>query len=99
MATPNEEHPEDAEYALRTFIGWKYTGETATQMWRSENPHPQLRGCVNGRTEYWASRSPIPGGISFENFELVEPFREGATFWFGVIPGLVEPDKLMESGT
>jgi len=90
VATPAEAHPEAAEYAPRTFIGWKYYGQTATQIWRSEDPHPLLRGCVNARTEYWASRSPIPGGIAFENFELIEPFREGATFWFGVIPGQVE---------
>ena len=90
MATPDEAHPEVAEYAPRTFIGWKYYGQVATQVWRSEDPHPLLRGCVNGRTEYWASRSPIPGGIAFENFELIEPFREGVTFWFGVIPGRVE---------
>lgn len=87
VATPDEADPEVAEYAPRTFIGWEYYGQVATQSWRSEDPHPLVRGCVNGRTEYWASRSPIPGGIAFENFELIEPFREGATFWFGVIPG------------
>ena len=96
-ATPNEENPEDADYAPRTFIGWKYYGEIATQVWRSEDPHPLLRGCVNGRTEYWASRSPIPGGISFENFEFIEPFREGGTFWFGVVPDFVGTAEIMET--
>jgi len=89
-ASPNEAHPESAAYSFRTPYHWKYTGGLATQVWRSEDPHPLLRGCVNGRTEYWASQSPIPGGIAFENFELVEPFRDGATFWFGVIPALAE---------
>ncbi len=41
---------------------------------------------VNGRGVYWASRSPIPGGISFENFEMVAPFQQGQEFWFGVEP-------------
>ena len=91
IATPDELHPEEAKYAPRTFIGWKYYGDVATQYWRSESPSPQLRGCVNARTVYWASESPIPGGISFENFELVEPFREGAEVWFGVTPGLYAP--------
>lgn len=43
--------------------------------------------------EYWVSQSLIPGGIAFENFELVEPFRDGTTFWFGVIPGVVESSE------
>lgn len=94
VAAPNEVHPESADYAPHTFIGWKYDGEVATQIWRSEDPHPLLRGCVNGRTEYWASRSPIPGGVAFENFEMIEPFREGATFWFGVVPDDAMPTLL-----
>ena len=39
---------------------------------------------VNGRFVYWGSKRPIPGGISFENFELREPFRSGQTFIFGI---------------
>jgi hypothetical protein len=41
---------------------------------------------VNGRYSYWASSSPIPGGISFENFELKSPFKNGERFIFGVTP-------------
>lgn len=85
-ATPNESDPQAADYAPRTFIGWKYSGDLATQSWRSEDPHALLRACVNGRAEYWASQAPIPGGIAFENFEMIEPFSNGATFWFGVTP-------------
>ena len=87
VAVPDEEDPAAAVYAPKTFIGWKYTGEVATQTWRHENPPSELRGCVNARSVYWASASPIPGGISLENFELVEPFREGSEVWFGVVPG------------
>jgi hypothetical protein len=32
------------------------------------------------------SDAPIPGGIAFENFELVEPFRQGRAFTFAVEP-------------
>ena len=90
VATPDEENPEDANYASRTFIGWKYYGEVATQYWRHAAPPLELRGCVNGRETYWASESPIPGGIAFENFELIEPFHEGVEAWFGVSPGFYE---------
>jgi hypothetical protein len=102
MATPDEARPEEAIYLPRTSIDWRYYGDSAMQSWRSEDPHPLIRGCVNGRTEYWASRTPIPGGIAFENFEMIEPFRNGATFWFGVTPsqaGNSLIDCLVESGS
>jgi len=101
IAVPDEEHPEDAEYAPGTFAGWHYYGDLATQYWRREDPPPMLRGCVNARGTYWASDARIPGGISFENLELIEPFAQGTTSWFGVAPGLYEPTaKLgeLESG-
>ena len=41
---------------------------------------------VNARLVYWASQATIPGGISFENFELVAPFREGRRSTFEVTP-------------
>jgi hypothetical protein len=85
-ATPEEAEPENATYAPFTASGWKYTGRRAVQSWRCEDPSEQLAVGVNGRTKYWASRSPIPGGISFENFEMVEPMRDGQRFWFGVKP-------------
>ena len=50
-------------------------------------------GLVSGRYCYWASEAPIPGGISYENFELLEPFRQGATFVFGIEP--VEPEVMI----
>lgn len=88
VATPDELDPAAADYEPGTPWHWRYTGEAATQYWRQEDPHPQLLGLVNGRTLFWGTQSLIPGGIAFENFELVEPFREGAEFWFGVIPGI-----------
>ena len=85
-ATTNEKTPEEADYAPFTFRGWKYQGQRAVQYWRCEDPNEDLYVGVNGRTEYWASKTPIPGGISYENFEMVAPFADGQQFWFGVKP-------------
>jgi hypothetical protein len=85
-ATTNESEPENAHYAAGTVYGWKYRGSRAVQYWRCEDPQDNLHVRVNGRTKYWASRSPIPGGISFENFEMIAEFRGGLQFWFGVQP-------------
>lgn len=95
VVTPNEADPASAEYAAGTPRDWTYTGDFATQYWRREDALPSLRGCVNGRTTYWATASPIPGGISFENVEFVERFRNGAQYWFGVVPGRYEPGTLV----
>jgi len=84
IAAPNEAAPSEAEYAPGTPYWWKYEGKVATQYWRCEKPDPQLAGLVNGRYTYWLSECPIPGGIALENFELMEPFRSGAEYIFGV---------------
>jgi hypothetical protein len=57
-----------------------------TQYWRkaSTEVHNDLQCAVNGRYTYWLSRKPLPGGIAYENFELLEPFRDGQQFTFGV---------------
>lgn len=85
-AAPDEDRPQDARYAAGTAEHWKYFGARATQTWRAPSPAPDLEASVNGRTSYWASSSPIPGGTSYENFELVEPFRHGREFFFSVEP-------------
>jgi hypothetical protein len=43
-----------------------------------------LKVRVNGRRLYWATHNPIPGGIAYENFDLVQPYCEGQTFIFGL---------------
>lgn len=91
--TPDEPRPKAAEYAPGTRRHWHYIGKAATQSWRSEAPHPDLQVWVNGRFTYWASQAPIPGGISYENFEMVAPFRQGQTFWFRVEPGRAKLPK------
>jgi hypothetical protein len=65
---------------------WDYRGAKVTQYWRksADNLHPALVCAVNGRYTYWMSQRPIPGGISFENFEFREPFRQGQQFVIGI---------------
>ncbi len=88
-ATPNEPDPERAAYADDVRPHWRYRGRAATQYWRAP-AEPGLVVRVNGRTTYWASRSEIPGGISYENFELAAPFSNGQMFTFGVTPAAPE---------
>lgn len=90
VASPDEDDPANAVYADDTDAHWKYKGKKATQYWYCSNPSAGLEGVVNGRYTYWASKSPIPGGISYENFELTEPFRQGQTYIFGISPASPE---------
>lgn len=86
IAAPNEEEPQNAQYSSDTSDHWKYYGKIATQYWYVPLPDKNLKGLVNGRYTYWASKSAIPGGVSYENFELNSPFKNGDTFIFGVSP-------------
>ncbi len=65
---------------------WNYRGAKVTQYWRK--PKGTFRGdlhvAVNARYTYWMSNTPIPGGISYENFEMRERFFEGQSFTFGI---------------
>lgn len=83
-ARPDEHDHQAATYSDDTNEHWKYFGRRAVQTWRAPDPDPELIACVNGRFTYWASESPIPGGVSYENFELIEPFRQGREFFFAV---------------
>ena len=53
-----------------------------------------LRFAVNARFMYWMSHNPVPGGLAFENFELVEDFKDGQMFIFGVTKRL--PSELFK---
>lgn len=85
-ATPDEADPHAAAYDERVKDHWKYFGKRARQIWRVEHPSPKLEVLVNGRAAYWGNKAPIPGGISFENFELLEPFHQGREFYFAIEP-------------
>ncbi|GGD65142.1 hypothetical protein [Microbacterium murale] len=85
-AVGDETEPWSAVYSDDTAKHWHFFGRLARQTWTVDDPHPELEALVNARWSYWASASPIPGGPAFENFEVVEPFRQGAAFRFSVEP-------------
>lgn len=85
-ATPDEADPERAAYDEGTHEHWRYSGRLAEQTWRVPEPDPQLELLANARATYWASTSRIPGGPAFENVEIVEPYRPGREYIFGIDP-------------
>lgn len=85
-AVGDEADPLAVSYAVDTAAHWHFEGRRGAQTWRVDDPHPEMEARVNGRWAYWASSSPIPGGVAYENFEIVEPFRQGAAFRFRVEP-------------
>jgi hypothetical protein len=92
MCTANEADPG----AVRMdHAWWSYDSVKLTQYWRVPPEHirADLRVRVNGRRVYWAGDVEIPGGASFENFELRQTYSEGQQFVFGLTraepPGLV----------
>lgn len=85
-ASGDEDDPWTVEYSADTADHWRFLGRRAMQTWRVDDPHPDLEVRVNARWAYWASASPIPGGPAYENFEVFEPFRQGASFRFMVEP-------------
>lgn len=82
MITTDEEDPTKA--APRPPF-WHYKGLKVAQYWRAY-PHKEypLRVKVNGRFTYWMSRNPIPNGVAYENFELVQDYYNGQQFIFGI---------------
>lgn len=84
--------PQEEAYMRRW--NWRYRPfYMLTQYWRKEKQQagPSLQVRVNGRATYWSggSRDPkhyiaIPGGPSFENFELQEKYVPGQKIYFGM---------------
>ncbi len=81
--TPNET---DLSKADMPPGGWVCNAKIATQYWRKYpgKISPDLKVRVNGRASYWGNHVPIPGGVAFENFEMLEPFTPAQEFAFGV---------------
>ena len=81
----DEENPSAVQPFGRPHF-WNYRGRKVIQYWRkpAAEANPSLQCVVNARYTYWGSQQKIPGGISFENFELREPFRSGQTYIFGI---------------
>jgi len=94
IATSDERDPAAADHTS-VGPGWRYVGRPATQYWRCDKPSRDLVGQVNARRTYWASSTPIPGGVSFENVELLTPFQEGQNWTFGVT--LDPPGELLDA--
>ena len=65
---------------------WRHDGPWMAQFWlKPRGSYDNSLQCrVNGRGMYWGGRSPIPGGLAYENFELQETFRPGQETWFGI---------------
>lgn len=86
VAITTDEAAPDAVFPFPGSRSWYYGGQPVTQYWRKPpgSSVADLRVAVNGRYTYWMSRQPIPGGVAFENFELVQPFTEGQEVVFGI---------------
>jgi hypothetical protein len=85
--TTDEREPSAVEpFPRRTH--WYYGGFPVAQYWRKPAGtwRDDLHVAVNGRYTYWMSQRPIPGGISFENFDFRERFYDGQRFHFGILP-------------
>ena len=95
IASTNEKDPVAVQYSPGTKKHWRYYGKVATQYWKELGPAPGLQVLVNRRFTYWAGKSPIPGGISYENFELKAPFINGSKCIFGMTP--LAPQQFIET--
>jgi hypothetical protein len=86
LVTTDEDNPSGVEVTARP--SWTYRSIKLTQYWRvpAGAIQPDLRVKVNGRRVYWASTTPIPGGLSFENFEVRQRYAPGQAFIFGLSP-------------
>jgi hypothetical protein len=86
LATTNEAAPARVKVPAKPW--WTYKSIKLTQYWRVPAWHiqPDLRVKVNGRRVYWNSTDPIPGGPSFENFEVRQRYVPDQVFIFGLTP-------------
>ena len=84
--SPNEIEPREV-WPLPN-DAWHHDGKWMTQYWlKPKGTFDQSLQCrVNGRFKYWGGQTSIPGGLSFENFEMREDFRQGQEVWFGYSP-------------
>jgi hypothetical protein len=76
---------DDPSRVMPKLANWRYRGRKVAQYWRAHprDEHP-VRIRVNGRFVYWMSRTLIPNGVAYENFELVQDYFDGQQFIFGV---------------
>lgn len=85
ISTTNEADPGSVIVERRP--SWNYPVDwRLTQYWRVPRKHVQdnLRIRVNARQVYWNGEIPIPGGLSFENFEVQQTYVPGQVSIFGM---------------
>jgi hypothetical protein len=85
-AQTDEKDPSSAREDPRA-EGWNYRGSfTLTQYWRKPKGtwRDDVQARVNGRRIYWGTEVELPGGLAFENFDMLERFHEGQVFVFGL---------------
>jgi hypothetical protein len=84
FCTPSEASPR--ETPGNETAHWVYPLPRFTQYWRvpAVDVQPDLRVRVNARRVYWQSKTPVFGGIAFENFEVRQRYVPGQSFIFGV---------------
>lgn len=89
--TPSEKDPASVEFEPKW---WAFSGKVATQYWRKYPgaAKTDLKIRVNGRAIYYGTQTHIPGGVAYENFEMIEPFVPGSEVSFGVT--LKTPEQL-----
>jgi hypothetical protein len=95
--------PQREEYFQKW--NWRYRPFfKVSQYWRKAGEYdPSLHVRVNGRARYWGGGSrnkeayvAIPGGPSFENFELREKYYPGQKFYFGM--SRKTPEEIISGG-
>lgn len=84
--------PQETRYYEKQW--WRYRPfYKVTQYWRKDSSEydPSLHLRVNGRAKYYSGGDTapgdyvdIPGGVSFENFEMREDYYPGQKFYFGI---------------
>lgn len=84
FCTPSESSPRDTPGSETAH--WVYPLPRFTQYWRvpANDVQPDLRARVNARRVYWQSKTPVFGGIAFENFEVRQRYVAGQSFIFGL---------------
>ena len=83
--TPDETDPASVKVSRNW---WTCKASVATQYWRkpANSITEPFMARVNGRFIYYGTNTEIPGGVFYENFELISLFKPGIEFAFGVTP-------------
>ena len=81
--TSTFDDPANAEYEADVPPEWRYHGPRSKITWIAE-PSANPIVAVNGRETFYGTDTRIPGGVSFENFEMRIRFRNRLKLWLEV---------------